>query len=236
MSTVTLKLQKTDSDFLECCASKVYDVNSNDFYHLPYWFEKVGDGLFVQYSFDELPQALINRIKDDRNVLNDTVVEDGFKVIDVLAYLKGYFLKNLNYEGAAQVRGIEKQYMDLSAPENSATLPLQQVQEDNDKPNKEQEQFYFDSIIPSEKYDIKKHGYALYGSKENFDQLQNALFPEKNFEAKDKPFVWTDELALELLNSHRTSDQIITKFYWKKESIEAFKNFHQSKQSPTKNQ
>ena len=50
MSTITLKLQKTDSDFLECCASKVYDVNGSDFYHFPFWFEKVGHGLFVQYG------------------------------------------------------------------------------------------------------------------------------------------------------------------------------------------
>lgn len=66
MSTVSLKLQKTDSDFLEVCASKIYDVNGNDFYHLPFWFEKVGDGLFVQYGFDDLPKALIDRINENR--------------------------------------------------------------------------------------------------------------------------------------------------------------------------
>jgi len=43
-------------------------------------------------------------------------------------------------------------------------------------------------------------------------------------------FQWTDELALEFLNAHRTSEQIISKFYWKKESVDAFKNFKASHQ------
>lgn len=36
-------------------------------------------------------------------------------------------------------------------------------------------------------------------------------------------FRWTDELVLEFLNAHRTSKQILSKFYWEKESVEAFK-------------
>lgn len=43
----------------------------------------------------------------------------------------------------------------------------------------------------------------------------------------ESPFVWTDELALEFLNAHRSSDQIVAKWYWKIESVEAFKNWKQ---------
>lgn len=55
---------------------------------------------------------------------------------------------------------------------------------------------------------------------------------EQPTEAKEQ-FVWDDDIALEFLNAHRTETQMLSKFKWKKESVEAFKKW---KQFPPKEQ
>lgn len=67
MSTIVLKLLETDSKFLEAAAAKVPDIAGGDWYHLPYWYKKVGEGLFVEYRFEDLPDELKNEINALRN-------------------------------------------------------------------------------------------------------------------------------------------------------------------------
>ena len=66
MSTVTLKVQKTDSEFLKVAGNVVVDNDKRRWYYLPFWYEEVGDGLFVQHSFEDLPESLKNYIHNER--------------------------------------------------------------------------------------------------------------------------------------------------------------------------
>jgi hypothetical protein len=66
MSTVKLELIKTDSDFIKAVSNAIVSDNGNKWYYMPYWFEEIGSGLFVQHSFDELPIEIKNIIKSKR--------------------------------------------------------------------------------------------------------------------------------------------------------------------------
>jgi len=57
-----IKLIETDSLFLE----KTANIINNEWFYMPYWFKKVGDGLFIQYSFDQLPDELKTILKKER--------------------------------------------------------------------------------------------------------------------------------------------------------------------------
>lgn len=64
-----IKFTKQQSDLIEGFGSAVYDVDGkgNNFYFLPFWFEKIADGLYIPHSLDKLPTELTNRIKEVRN-------------------------------------------------------------------------------------------------------------------------------------------------------------------------
>jgi len=61
-----LKMVVTDSNFLESTANCIYDFQGADWYYQPFWYKKLGDGLFQQFSFEELPTELKNEIKELR--------------------------------------------------------------------------------------------------------------------------------------------------------------------------
>ncbi len=69
MSTQTLKLQKTDSEFLKVAGILIIDNNGKKFYHIPYWYEEIGEGLFVEHSFNKLPIELKQEIERHRSLL-----------------------------------------------------------------------------------------------------------------------------------------------------------------------
>lgn len=62
-----IKFTKEQSDFIQSISKCIYDVNGNDFYFMPCWFEKVGEDIFIQHPLGKLPEALIQRIKNDRD-------------------------------------------------------------------------------------------------------------------------------------------------------------------------
>lgn len=62
---MVLKLIETDSKFLETCASKI-PYNGSDWYHFPFWFKKVGENLFAEYSFEQLPNGIKKEIESLR--------------------------------------------------------------------------------------------------------------------------------------------------------------------------
>lgn len=68
MSTITVKLHKTDSDFIEKVSHCLYDEDGN-WYCMPYWFHKIGVGLYEEYKFEDLPQWVKDRIKHERENL-----------------------------------------------------------------------------------------------------------------------------------------------------------------------
>lgn len=66
MSTVTLKLIKTDSEFLKTAAHLVDIGDGTKWYHLPFWYQEVGDGLFIEYEFEDIPESLKEFIRKER--------------------------------------------------------------------------------------------------------------------------------------------------------------------------
>jgi len=65
MGTINLKLTKTDSDFLKTTATMV-SLTGNKFYYMPYWYEEISEGLYIQYTFESLPQEIKNYILSNR--------------------------------------------------------------------------------------------------------------------------------------------------------------------------
>lgn len=64
MGTITIKLHKTDSDFLDKVATCLYDDRGN-WYYMPFWFHKTGEGLYEEYRFEDLPEWVKDRIKKE---------------------------------------------------------------------------------------------------------------------------------------------------------------------------
>ena len=66
MSTQILQLLQTDSTFLEKAAHKVF-VNNEAWFHLPFWYKKIGDGLYTEHRFEDLPEylkAFLNTVRE----------------------------------------------------------------------------------------------------------------------------------------------------------------------------
>lgn len=58
MSTTTLKLHKTDSELIEKVGHHVHLSEGNDWYFMPFWFKKMGEGLYAEHRFEDLPEDL----------------------------------------------------------------------------------------------------------------------------------------------------------------------------------
>jgi|GEM_PF-5763974 len=72
MSELPIKFSPEKSQFIQSISNCLYDVNGNDFYFIPFWFEKVGEDTFIQHPLGGLPEQLIQRINRDREPLYDT--------------------------------------------------------------------------------------------------------------------------------------------------------------------
>lgn len=57
MSTVKLQLIKTDSDFLKI-TSQMISTTSTRYYHNPYWYEEIGEGMYIQRNFEDIPETI----------------------------------------------------------------------------------------------------------------------------------------------------------------------------------
>jgi len=64
---MTIKLIKTDSEFLEVAATKVSRIDGSDWYYLPFWYRKVGEDLYEQVTWDKLPESLKHHIQSNRD-------------------------------------------------------------------------------------------------------------------------------------------------------------------------
>ncbi len=65
MSTQVLKLIETDSEFLEKAANKV-TCEGEEWFYMPFWFKKTGNGLFQEHRFSQLPDYLKRQIRNER--------------------------------------------------------------------------------------------------------------------------------------------------------------------------
>lgn len=62
---MTIKLIKTDSEFLEVAATKIH-TNGQEWYYLPFWYKRVGEDTFEQVRFENLPKFIIDYINSER--------------------------------------------------------------------------------------------------------------------------------------------------------------------------
>ena len=63
-----IKLSKEVSEFIEANGSCMYDaIDGNNCYFIPIWFEKVGENLYKQHYFNDIPTQLANLLKEERN-------------------------------------------------------------------------------------------------------------------------------------------------------------------------
>jgi hypothetical protein len=59
---MTIRLIKTDSELLETIGHCI----GGEWYHMPFWFRKVGEGLYEEYSFDKLPESFKKTLEQMR--------------------------------------------------------------------------------------------------------------------------------------------------------------------------
>lgn len=57
----TIRLIETDSKFLEVAGNMLWD-GEKTFYYLPNYYEKVGENLYKEYEFEELPDNIVEII------------------------------------------------------------------------------------------------------------------------------------------------------------------------------
>lgn len=87
MSKQTLKLHKTDSTFLEKVANKV-SVNNEEWFYLPFWYHKAGDGLYIEYPFGDLPDHLKTYLNIQRGLNAIPPIDNSQEQIN---YLEGKY-------------------------------------------------------------------------------------------------------------------------------------------------
>lgn len=66
----TLKIHETDSKFIEAVSNCLYDVDGHNWYYMPFWFKKISEGVYQEFTFDELPPEVKRRIESNREQLN----------------------------------------------------------------------------------------------------------------------------------------------------------------------
>lgn len=64
---MTVKMIKTDSEFLEVVANKI-TVGEEEWYFMPFYFKKVGTDLFEQVPFSKLPEHVQKHIQTMRGL------------------------------------------------------------------------------------------------------------------------------------------------------------------------
>jgi len=63
MSSLHLRIRKSDKEITEASSHHIkVDDTGNDFYCLPIWLKKVGDGVFAELYFNDLPEAVKKQI------------------------------------------------------------------------------------------------------------------------------------------------------------------------------
>jgi hypothetical protein len=61
-----IKYPYADCRFLENNAHIVSDGIGNEWYHLPHWYKKIGEGVFEIVPFEKLPSEMIKNLIENR--------------------------------------------------------------------------------------------------------------------------------------------------------------------------
>ena len=69
---MTIKYPDSDCKFLEANATMIEgEEEGKDWYYFPFWMHKVGEGVFEQVSWDNLPQYLKEEILFQQQSVED---------------------------------------------------------------------------------------------------------------------------------------------------------------------
>ena len=58
MISISLRICNTDSEFIEKATIKIIDDNNGEWYHVPMYFKKIDNGLFIEYTLNDLPEKV----------------------------------------------------------------------------------------------------------------------------------------------------------------------------------
>lgn len=63
MSSIILKIRKSDKEVTDLASNHIrVDDTGNDWYIVPLFLKKIGTGLFAEYDFHDLPEAVKKQI------------------------------------------------------------------------------------------------------------------------------------------------------------------------------
>ena len=69
MVSIILKMRKDASEFIENHSTMIKgDEEGKNWYHIPMYFKKVGENLFAEYSFEDLPEHIKKQIQKPEKV------------------------------------------------------------------------------------------------------------------------------------------------------------------------
>lgn len=69
MSSIHLKIRKTDREITQLASHHIkVDDTDNDWYIVPMFLKRVSEGLFAEYDYQDLPEAVIKQINKTENI------------------------------------------------------------------------------------------------------------------------------------------------------------------------
>jgi len=68
MVGINLKIRKEEKDLTRNSINTIEGEGGNSWYLVPLWLKKVGDNLFAEYSFEDLPERIKQQIEKPENV------------------------------------------------------------------------------------------------------------------------------------------------------------------------
>lgn len=73
MISIHLKIRKSDSEITDLASTHIkVDDTGNDWFQVPLWLKKVSSGLYAEYSYEDLPEAVKNQIKT-KDIMEDII-------------------------------------------------------------------------------------------------------------------------------------------------------------------
>ena len=74
MDKIAIKLIETDSKMIESLGAKV-----GDFYHLPFWYKKISEGVYEEYRYEDLPHW----VRSDIEAMRENKPDDDYDKLGI---------------------------------------------------------------------------------------------------------------------------------------------------------
>lgn len=68
MTSIQIQIRKTDKDFTDKASTVIKGEDNLNWFLIPLWFKKIDDGLFAEYSIDDLPETIKQQINKTKTV------------------------------------------------------------------------------------------------------------------------------------------------------------------------